>query len=100
MSITAGRDARLGTVPATSSCAAAAAPSPLPAGRPDHGVGAGTRRSYMTSSPPRSHAQHMAFLAGTAALNAVHSLTEISRASGNLVAGTAARAADPVGLVT
>ncbi len=54
----------------------------------------------MTSSPPRSHTQHMALLAGTAALNAVHSLTEISRASGTLLAGTAARAADPIGLVT
>jgi poly(3-hydroxyalkanoate) synthetase len=42
----------------------------------------------------------MAFLAGTAALNAVHTLTEISRASGTLLAGTAARAADPVGSLT
>lgn len=53
----------------------------------------------MTSTPPRSHTQHVAFLAGAAALNAVHSLAEISRASGNLLAGTAARAANPVGLV-
>ncbi|QYN38901.1 alpha/beta fold hydrolase [Pseudonocardia sp. DSM 110487] len=58
----------------------------------------------MTSSPPRSHTQHMAFLAGAAAVNAVHSLAEITRASGNLfagtLAGTATRAAHPVGLVT
>jgi poly(3-hydroxyalkanoate) synthetase len=54
----------------------------------------------MTSTPPRSHTQPVALLAGAAALNAVHSLAEISRASGNLLAGTAARAADPVGLVT
>lgn len=53
----------------------------------------------MTSTPPRSHTQPVALLAATAALNAVHSLAEISRASGNLLAGTVARAADPVGLV-
>jgi poly(3-hydroxyalkanoate) synthetase len=54
----------------------------------------------MTSSPPRSHTQHVAFLAGAAAVNAVHSLAEITRASGNLLAGTATRAAHPVGLAT
>jgi poly(3-hydroxyalkanoate) synthetase len=53
----------------------------------------------MTSSPPRSHTQPMAFLAGAAAVNTVHTLAEVSRASGNLLAGTAARAAHPFGLV-
>jgi poly(3-hydroxyalkanoate) synthetase len=53
----------------------------------------------MTSTPPRSHTQHVAFLAGEAALNAMHTLAEVTRASGNLLAGTAARAAHPVGLV-
>jgi poly(3-hydroxyalkanoate) synthetase len=41
----------------------------------------------------------VAFLAGEAALNAVHSLAEVTRASGSLLAGTAVRAAHPVGLV-
>ena len=53
----------------------------------------------MTSSPPRSHSQHLAFLAGATAVNAVHTLAEITRASGNLLAGTASRVAHPVGLV-
>jgi poly(3-hydroxyalkanoate) synthetase len=58
----------------------------------------------MTSSPPRSHSQHLAFLAGATAVNAVHTMAEISRASGNLLAGAlsagaGARVADPVGLV-
>jgi poly(3-hydroxyalkanoate) synthetase len=39
----------------------------------------------------------VAFLAGAAAVNAVHSLAEISRASGNLLAGAGS---DPLGLVT
>ena len=82
MSITAGRDARLGVVASVRSCAATSEPYRYWRVGPTTGVAAGTRRPHMTSSPPRSHTQHMAFLAGITALNAVHSLTEISRASG------------------
>src|SRR5918998_1902655 len=100
MSISPGRDARLVAAGQVSSCEPATTLYRYWRVGATTVVAAGTRRSSMTSSPPRSHAQHMAFLAGATAVNAVHTLAEITRASGNLLAGAGARAAHPVGLAT
>src|SRR5688500_4037506 len=100
MSISAGRDARRSVATWASSCATAQGIYRYWRVGATTGVAAGTRRSSMTSSCSRSHSQHLAFRAGETAVNAVHTLAEISRASGNLLAGTATRVAHPVGLVT
>jgi poly(3-hydroxyalkanoate) synthetase len=52
----------------------------------------------MTSTPPPSHTEHVALLAREAALGAVHTAAELSRATFDLWAAAVTRIAHPVGL--